>query len=374
MMEQIEKALSRVEPHILSAAVINLENVAKNYHIVQENLAPNKEVAGVVKANAYGFGDVPVSRKLYNEGCRKFFVATIDEGISVRQIVPLDASIYVLSGVFSGTEETLKNYHLTPVLNCSEQADFWLNYADKIGEKLPAVIHIDTGMARNGFREDYDYTRIKNNLHLDFVMSHLACADEVGNPLNQLQLQRFIEETKKFGNVKKCMSATNGIFLGDDFQFDIVRPGKALYGFSIREDKIGTVIPVMDLFSRIVQVNHLQKGDTVGYGATFTAEHEMTTVTLGMGYADGFMRKFSGFGHGFLGGKKMPVVGRVSMDYMTLDASEVDPKFLKIGSWVALTNSSDYTLEKWALELNTIPHEVSCRIGERVKKVYIGEF
>lgn len=372
-MNEIEEALSRVGAEILSVAVINLDNVAKNYHIVQQNLAPNKEAAGVVKANAYGFGAVPVARKLYNEGCRKFFVATVDEGIAVRHVLPLDASVYVLSGVFAGIEKILQRHHLTPVLNCSEQADFWLAFAHKIGEKLPTVIHIDTGMARNGFREDYDYTRIQNDLHLDFVMSHLACADEVDNQLNQLQLQRFIERTKIFGNVKKCMSATNGIFLGDDFQFDIVRPGKALYGFSIREDKIGTVIPVMDLFARIVQVNHLQKGDTIGYGATFTAEHEMTTVTVGMGYADGFMRKFSGFGYGFLGGKKMPVVGRVSMDYMTLDASEVDPKFLKIGDWVALTNSSDYTLEKWALELGTIPHEISCRLGERVKKVYIGE-
>lgn len=372
-MAPIEEVLREVAPQVLSVAVINLDNIAKNYRIVQQNLAPNKEAAGVIKANAYGFGATRVARKLYNEGCRKFFVATINEGISVRYVLPLDASIYVLSGLFAGTEDMIQKHHLTPVLNCSEQADLWLNYAYKIGKKLPVVVHIDTGMARNGFREDYDYERIQNNLHLDFVMSHLACADEVSNQLNQLQLQRFMEKTKNFGNVKKCMSATNGIFLGNEFQFDIVRPGKALYGFSIREDKIGTVIPVMDLFSRIVQVNHLQKGDTIGYGATFTAEHEMTTVTVGIGYADGFMRKFSGFGYGFLGGKKMPVVGRVSMDYMTLDASEVESKFLKISNWVALTNSSDYTLEKWALELDTIPHEVSCRIGERVKKVYIGE-
>ena len=130
--------------------------------------------------------------------------------------------------------------------------------------------------------------------------------------------------------------------------------------------------PIIDIFARIVQINHLQKGDTVGYGSTFTADRDMTSVTIGIGYSDGFMRKFSGFGHGFLGGHKMSMIGRISMDYITLDASEVEKKYLKLGDWVALTNSTDYTLENWALELGTIPHEVSCRLGPRVKKVYIG--
>jgi alanine racemase len=178
---------------------------------------------------------------------------------------------------------------------------------------------------------------------------------------------------KFFENSKGCLSATNGMFLGKDYFFDAVRPGKALYGFSVREDKIGSMTPVMDVFSRIVQVNHLKAGDTIGYGATFTADRDMTAITVGIGYADGFMRKFSGFGHGFIGGTKIPSVGRISMDYMTFDASNVEKSHLKIGNWVALTNDSDYTLEKWALELNTLPHEVGCRFGRRVKKIYIGD-
>jgi alanine racemase len=186
-------------------------------------------------------------------------------------------------------------------------------------------------------------------------------------------LERFKNALKYLDGAKGCLSATNGIFLGEDYFFDAVRPGKGLYGFSIREDKIGSMIPVMDIFSRIVQINCLEPGETIGYGATFTADRDMTVVTIGIGYADGFMRKFSGFGHGFLGGKKMPMVGRISMDYATFDASEVAEPHLKIGDWVALTHDSDYTLEKWALELNTLPHEIACRFGPRVKRMYVGE-
>lgn len=372
------KILSHVEPQILSAAVINLDNVARNYHKIEEEVQHKSEIAAVVKANAYGFGAKQISKKLYGEGCRKFFVATIDESIEVREVVPSDAQIFVLSGIFSGTEEILEKYNLVPVLNCMEQADLWIAHAHKLGKKLDSVIHINTGMSRNGFQDkNTDYDKIFDNLNVLFVMSHLACPDILGHEMNDKQLKRFLEETtnleKKYGHLKKCLSATNGIFLGQDFQFDIVRPGKALYGFAIREDKIGSMIPVMDLFARIVQINHLYPGDTVGYGSTFTADRPMTTVTIGLGYADGFMRKFGGFGCGFFNGKRMPMVGRISMDYIVLDATGVDENTLKMGEWVALTNSPDDTLEKWALELNTIPHEIACGLGRRIKKVYVGE-
>jgi len=230
-------------------------------------------------------------------------------------------------------------------------------------------------MCRNGYVKisQDEVKSIEENLNLLFVMSHLACADEVENALNKKQLSRFIETLKKFNNPTACLSATNGVFLGKEFQFDIVRPGKALYGFSIRRDKIGLVKPVVNLFSRIVQINHLKKGDTVGYGATFTADKEMTTITIGMGYSDGFMRKFSGFGFGFLGDHKMPMIGRISMDYITFDATGIDEKLLQIGNWVALTRTPDYTLENWALDLGTIPHEISCRLGNRVQRIYTGE-
>ena len=370
-----QKILDNVNPQVLSVAVINLDNVAYNYHKIEDKLAKGAVVSVVVKGNSYGFGAVPISKRLYKEGCRNFFVATIDEGIEIRNTFPhKEAKIFVLSGVFENTENLLLKYDLIPVLNNWNQTDLWVKKAKDLNKKLDVVVHVDTGMSRNGFLEEdekHSCNDVLNNLNLLFVMSHLACADDVSSEMNRKQLNRFKSALKKFGNPKACLSATNGIFLGEDYQFDIVRPGKSIYGFSVREDMIGIVKPVMDIFSRIVQVNHLKKGDTVGYGSTFIVPHDMTSITLGIGYSDGFMRKFSGFGYGFLGGKKLPMIGRISMDYITLDASKVDEKYLKLGNWVALTRSPDYTVEKWALELGTIPHEITCRLGNRVESIYV---
>ena len=370
-----QKVLDKVAPQVLSVAVINLDNIAYNYHKVEDELARGSIVSAVVKGNSYGFGAIPVSKRLYKEGCKNFFVATINEGIEIRNTLPdEDVRIFVLSGVFENTEDILLEYGLVPVVNNWVQADLWVKKAKALNKKLDVAVHVDTGMSRNGFLEEDEQRSINNilnNLNLLFVMSHLACADDVSSEMNKKQLERFRAALKKFGNPMSCLSATNGIFLGRDYHFDMVRPGKAIYGFSIREDMIGIVKPVMDIFSRIVQVNHLKKGDTIGYGSTFTAPRDMTSVTIGIGYSDGFMRKFSGFGCGFLGGKRLPMVGRISMDYITLDASEVDEKYLKLGNWVALTHSPDYTVEKWALELGTIPHEITCRLGSRIEKIYI---
>ena len=376
MQRNFDEILAKVNPWQLSVAVIDLDNVAYNYKKVQEESSHNVIVSAVVKGDSYGLGAVPISRKLYSEGCRYYFVATIDEGLAIRKALPKeDVKVFILSGPLAGTEEMFTNYNLTPVLNNKFQADVMIAEAKKQNKKLDVVIHVDTGMCRNGYVEisQDEIKSVEENLNLLFVMSHLACADDVENDLNKKQLLRFIETLKKFDNPIACLSATNGVFLGNDFQFDIVRPGKALYGFAIREDKRNVVKPVVNLFSRIVQVNHIKKGDTVGYGATFVADREMTTVTIGMGYSDGFMRKFSGLGFGFLGDHKMPMIGRISMDYITFDATGVDEKFLKIGNWVALTRTPDYTLESWALDLNTIPHEISCRLGNRVQRIYVGE-
>lgn len=374
----MEKVLNSVEPYVMSVATINLDKLSNNYKKVQSELAPGAVVGGVVKANSYGFGAVPISKRLYKEGCRHFFVASVEEGIEIRKVLNNDAEIFLLAGILKGCEQVCLENNLTPVLNSMYEVNLWIDFSKKIGKKIKAAIQVDTGMVRNGISisdaEKY-HKKIIENIDIAFVMSHLACADIVGHYKNEQQLHRFREVLKFFGdNVKASLSATNGMFLGTDYQFDIVRPGKALYGFSIREDKIGSFEPVMDIYARIMQLNEIPKGETIGYGATFTAERAMRTATIGMGYADGFMRKFGGFGHAFVGGHRVPIVGRISMDYMAIDVTDIeDDSCLQIGGWAAFTQSPDYTLEKWALEMNTLPHEVACRFGRRVKKVYISE-
>jgi alanine racemase len=352
-----------------------MNKIAANYWKIKSEIGENVAIGAVVKANSYGFGAIPVSKKLYDEGCRIFFVATVEEGIEVRSVLNNDADIVLLGGILDGCQDIVLQHNLTPALNDYHQIKLWIEFSKKIGRKLKCVIQVDTGMYRNGLsRKEVEEHRedIVNNLNIFFVLSHLACADLVNHKKNKQQLDEFNEILSMFGdNVKASFSATNGIFLGNEYHFDVVRPGKALYGFAVREDKIGCMEPVMDVFSRIIQINEIKAGDSIGYGATFVAEKDMRVITAGIGYADGFMRKFYGFGHGFIEGKKISAVGRISMDYMVFDVSDVDEQHLKIGNWVALTQSPDHTLEKWALEMETLPHEVACRFGRRVKKIYI---
>lgn len=369
------KALENVEKHVLAASVINLDNLAYNYHKVIKEIG-KAAVGAVVKADAYGAGAVAVSRRVFKEGGRHFFVASIEEGMEIRSVLPPEAAIYVLGGPLLGTEELFLEYQLTPVLTSKYHSDVWINYCKKLSKKLPCVVHVDTGMTRNGFCEHelkICVDDIKNFTETKMLMSHLACADEIKNPLNELQLERFLHFTKYFPGIKYSLAATNGIMLGERFIFDVVRTGKFLYGYSVSEEQIHDLAPVVDIFAKIVQINELEKGGTVGYGATFIAPRDMRTITVGLGYADGFMRKFSGFGYGFLRNFKLPIVGRISMDYIVLDATDIDPDLLKIGDWVSLTRTPDATLSKWALELNTLPHEVACKFGKRVKRIYIGD-
>ncbi|GHU16391.1 alanine racemase [Alphaproteobacteria bacterium] len=375
-LTHVSTILQSLDPQTMSAMTIDLNAVAKNYHTLKKDINnENVVLAAVVKANAYGFGMIPVGKKLHQEGCRHFFVATVTEGIELRKHVGNDSKIFVLCGLLAGCEQTLMDNQLIPVLNSMYQVGLCTEYSQKIGKKLEAAIHVDTGMCRNGISmtEVDKYSKeISRNIALQLVVSHLACSDTPDHDLNKLQLKKFKYALGAFGNIKGSFSATNGIFLGEEYLFDMVRLGKSLYGFSIREDMVGSLEPVMDIFARIVQINEIDAGDTIGYGATFTATRKMTTATVGIGYADGFMRKFSSFGNGFIGGMKVPMVGRISMDYMVFDVTDVDNSFLKEGNWVALTRTPDYTLEKWALELGTLPHEVACRFGDRVKRVYIG--
>jgi alanine racemase len=373
----MEKILAAVEPHIFAVAIVNLNNLVSNYRKIKMELAAKSAIGAVVKANAYGFGAIPISKKLYAEGCRIFFVATIEEGIEARSVLNDDADIYVLSGIMKGSEPLALENKLTPVLNDVHQIELWMEYAKKVGKKLEAVVQVDTGICRNGIsKSDVEkyHQKIMENLVLKFVLSHLACADIADHKKNAVQLDRFRAVLATFGNnVKASFAATNGIFLGEEYQFDIVRPGKSLYGFSIREDKIGSLDPVMDVFARIVQLQEISAGETIGYGATFVAERNMKAITVGIGYADGFMRKFSGFGHGFIGEKRVPIVGRISMDYIVLDVTDVDESHFNVGDWVALTKTPNDTLERWALEMDTLPHEVACRFGQRVRRIYVGE-
>lgn len=377
-MNKISKGLLDSLPAYTTCAnLINLSSIAKNFQKLQKMVGANVKCAGVVKANAYGFGAANVAEILYKSGCRNFVVATADEGMGVREkIADESARIIVLGGVFKNTEKYFITHNLTPVIVNHEQFNRWANFAERIGQKLECWLHVDTGMVRNGFQvldmKDLSESEKIKKLNVLCIMSHLACADNVFSPKNREQKELFEKATSYFPGVKRSLSATNGIFLGADYCYDIVRPGKGLYGFAVRSDYVGTFNPVSEIYARILQINEIEAGTSIGYGATFVAERNTRTATIGMGYADGFMRKYSGCGCVYIDGYNAPVLGRVSMDYAVVDITDIPSGIVKVGEWAGLVTDT-VTLEQFALDNNSLPHEIMCKLGPRVRKVYYEE-
>lgn len=375
MHDKSKEYLKSVSPCCTCAALINLENALRNYKKLQKIVGDGVTCSAVVKANAYGLGAAKIAQYLEDVGgCGEFFVATIDEGIEIRNVLKKkDSKIFVLNGVMQDTETYFTEHSLIPVLVNDGQLERWVKYGKSIGRILPCILHVDTGMVRNGFTpskmiELSAHPSLKN-LDIQYLMSHFACADDAGNPKNTEQLEMFNRVCKYFPGIRKSISSTNGAFLGDKYVCDMVRFGKALYGFAVREDLIDTLYPVVGIYARIVQINEIEPGQSVGYGATFVAVKPMKVITVGMGYADGLMRKLQGFGYAYIDDIKLPMVGRVSMDFAVFDVTSVPDDRIRVGDWISLANDTE-TLERMAIDSGTIPHEITCRLGPRVKKIY----
>lgn len=368
--------LNKLEFYDTCIAVVNVGNIVKNYEQIKQKVGQDVVCSAVVKADAYGLGATKIAPALESNGCRNFFVATIAEGIEIRDVLSYeDSNIFVLGGVLKNTEHYFIDHKLTPVITNDKQLEIWNNYAKALNTKLKCILHVDTGMTRNGFTVDrliqLPNSGLLSNVEILYIMSHFACADDVSNPMNDEQIQRFNEACAAFPGIKKSISSTNGIFLGQRYLCDMVRPGKALYGFAIRSDLIGTLNPVVSLYARIIQTNEIDVGQTVGYGATFVANKHMRLVTVGIGYADGLMRKLAGFGYAYINNIKIPMIGRISMDYSVFDVTDVPEQDIDVGKWITLADDTN-TLEQLAIDSGTIPHEITCKLGPRVKKIYVG--
>lgn len=375
MNDITKEALQSLEPYVVCAAVINKASVRKNYRHISNLAGVNTVCSAVVKADAYGLGATELSPVLELCGCNDFFVATIDEGMELRNAIGKSApNIYVLGGVLRYTEEYFSEHNLIPVLVNDEQLSRWIDYSMLLGRRLPCIMHVDTGMTRNGF----NVNRMKaissderlSQLDIRYIMSHFACADDVSSTKNSEQISAFDDVCAYYPGIRKSISSTNGIFLHNHFAYDMIRIGKALYGFAIRSDLIGTLAPVVEIYARIVQINEIGEGVTVGYGATFTSDKNLRLITVGMGYADGLMRKLQQYGYAYLHGYKIPMVGRISMDYAVFDVTNVPSDLVRTGDWISFAHD-DVTLERMAIDSGTIPHEITCKLGRRVRKVYV---
>lgn len=351
--------------------VVDLDALARNFRRMRDAAAPS-ECAAVVKADAYGLGLAPVAARLALEGCKHFFVATIDEGRELRRLLA-DATIYVLEGVPSGAAAVLHAARLVPVLNSLDQIACW---ADAGGG--PAVLHVDTGMSRLGLAEAEvrrlaDEPKRLAGIDVEYVMTHLACADSPAHALNDAQLLAFERLRRMLPPAPTSIGASAGIFLDRRHRGDLVRAGIGLYGGNPFSDRECPVEPVVTLRARIVQIRDVASVGTVGYGATHAVRPPCRLAVCAVGYADGYPRAVGNRCHASFKGVRVPVVGRVSMDLTCVDVSAVPADAIRPGDYIDLIGGA-VTLDEVASAADTIGYEILTRLGSRLERRYIGEF
>src|SRR3982075_2336253 len=263
-------AATAAQPGILT---VDLDAIIANWRKLEKTAVP-AECAAVIKADAYGCGVEPVARALATAGCKTFFVATLEEARAARAAVP-SAAIYVLNGFFQNTGEAYAKIDCRPVIGDLNELAEWDVFCRRSGWSGGAAIHIDTGMNRLGLtvtEAQGIIPRINAGDHgITLVMSHLACAESLNHPLNAKQTTTFREIASLFSGVPASLSNSSGIFLGPQFQFDLVRPGAAIYGVNPTPEADNPMQGVVELKARIVQIRNVERGESVGYGGVWTA-------------------------------------------------------------------------------------------------------
>ena len=357
---------------------VDLDAIVANWRKLEKTAVP-AECAGVIKADAYGCGVEPIARALAGAGCKTFFVATLDEARAARAVLP-SAAIYVLSGFFQNSGDAFARIDARPVIDDLNELAEWDVFCRRSGWAGGAAIHIDTGMNRLGLTvadAQGIIPRINAGDHgVTLVMSHLACAENLHHPLNAKQLATFREIASLFSGVPASLSNSSGVFLGAPFQFDLVRPGAALYGVNPTPEADNPMQPVVDLKARIVQVRNVERGESVGYGGTWTARRPTRLAIVAAGYADGYFRAGSS-NDGTRGadvvvaGKRCPVAGRISMDLTAVDITDLPNNAARRGHLVTLIGEG-ITVDELAHHFGTIGYEVLTSLGSRYARVYKG--
>ena len=350
---------------------IDLAALVDNYRLMLAQ-AHGADVAAAVKADAYGLGAARVGKALWDAGCRRFFVATVDEGISLRRILPR-ADIAVLNGLMAGDENAVLAARLTPVLNEPEQVRRWDAACGRAAQRGEAMIHVDTGMNRLGMTVAEAAALAASppdNVSVAVIMSHLACARRPDHPLNGRQLQRFQSVRSLFPEARASLANSAGLLLGEDYCFDLARVGIALYGGNPIEGWPNPMKPVVRLSARILQERHVASGETVGYDATFTATRPTRLAVIAAGYADGWPTAVSGRAKAAVGDVIVPFAGRVSMDLIALDVTDAPAASTVAGSMVDLIGPH-LTLDEGADAAGLISYELLTSLGRRFDRRYV---
>jgi alanine racemase len=350
---------------------IDLGALVENHRRLRRE-AEGSEVAAVVKADGYGLGAQEVAAALWQDGVRRFFVAHPREGLALRAALA-DATIFVLHGLQEGTGESLVDAALIPVLNHAGELARYAALARQRERRLPAALHIESGMCRLGFAEA-ELARLDraplDALDVRLVMSHLACPEEAANPMNQEQRARFERLRGLLPEAPASLANSSGIFLGPAFHYALCRPGVALYGVNPTPGRANPMAPVVTLEAPVLQVHEVAEPGSVGYGATYRTASGTRIATVPVGYADGYLRSASGRATARIAGRDVPLAGRVSMDLISLDVSALPTGAVRPGTMVELIGGPD-GVDRLAEAAGTIGYEVLTRLGSRLARRYI---
>ncbi len=357
---------------------IDLAAVEANWKLLAGMTLP-VECAAAVKANAYGCGLEAVTRTLSKAGCRTFFVADLMEARSVRTIAQ-DAAIYVLNGIIPGSAAAFADGSFRPVINSLTELAEWDAFISQKGWRGGAALHVDTGMNRLGVTMQEAIAiapRIHSGTHgFTLLMSHLACADTPDHALNDRQIRMFREIRILYRGLRASLANSSGIFLGDTVYCDLVRPGIAIFGGNPTPGRKNPMRPVVELKGRIIQVRSLDRGETVGYGASWTMSRPGRVAVVALGYGDGFLRsaaasKGKPAAEVIIAGQRCPVAGRVSMDLFTVDVTHLPEATVRRGDFATLIGDG-ISVDELASAMGTIAYEVLTGLGHRHYRIYRG--
>jgi alanine racemase len=366
------------DPETGGTLIIDLNAVEANWRALARQVL-TVECAAVVKANAYGLGLEPVTAKLAKAGCKTFFVADIAEARRVRARAR-DATIYVLNGFSPAAATAFIELNAQPVINSTAELAEWDAFVAAHKWQGGAALHVDTGMNRLGISAAEAAAlapRVQHENHgITLLMSHLACAEIADHPLNASQIRLFRELRMLYHGVPASLANSSGIFFGDSAHYEMARPGAALYGINPTPGRANPMRGVVELTGRILQVRKLEQGETVGYGAAWTARRASRVAIVALGYADGLLRAASGTdrkpgGAAIIAAKRCPIAGHISMDLICIDITELPDGVVHRGD-IATFIGDRITVDDIAASAGTIGYEILTRLGPRCHLVYRG--
>jgi alanine racemase len=380
---------------------IHLSALVQNWQSLR-TLHGGRDTAAVVKADAYGLGAASVVQALQDAGCRRFFVATLQEAIALRVLYPHTA-FYIFQGILKGEEKDYLHYGLHPVINNIEGLQRWLAVQNAYPNAPVAAIHIDSGMNRLGLSLAQLHAHLEEvrAVRAELLMTHYACASTTLHPLNAQQYTVMQQAHALLPHLTSCYANSAGHFLPPQMQGEVSRPGCALYGINPLDDASNPMQPVCTLTAPILQMRTVEEAMPIGYGATETLPKGARLLTAGIGYADGIHRHASHGLMGFIGGESsfhassvvrdmesqgtdsrlrgndgiytLPLIGRVTMDMLCFDATHVPDSVLDRAEAITLMDATHQTVDDLARIYGTIGYEVLTSLGTRVKREYVDE-